>query len=209
MKPELDGVEARDIPQPTSRNEAQAPAVAPGIADHADRRNVADTNFSLNQPNPEEAPNAIALNNRRQRGEQQQAQGQYRNHDYQDLWTTPERERRGQTENADTESTNYEIPDLRMPIGDGQLLPLVRNTSERSCRRKLVLGLPRRPDLAVVHAQTGENLGDALLDARGSSLRLLRAREVEDVAALPPRGQRVEGFGERAVLAQDLGQLVW
>jgi hypothetical protein len=62
--------------------------------------------------------------------------------------------------------------------------------------------------LAVVHAHAGEDLRDTLLDPRGSSLRLLRACEMQDVGPLSPGGQGIEGFREPAVLLQDLGQLL-
>src|SRR5690606_17375811 len=70
--------------------------------------------------------------------------------------------------------------------------------------------LARRADAAAspaVEADAGEDVRRALLDASDSRLRALRARDVEDVAPLPPRRQRVEGLGELPVFLQDLRQL--
>ncbi len=61
---------------------------------------------------------------------------------------------------------------------------------------------------SVVDSFAGEDPGNALRDARGSRLRLLRAREVEHVGPPPARRQRVEGLRELAILLQHARQLL-
>src|SRR3954463_7470927 len=70
-------------------------------------------------------------------------------------------------------------------------------------------GRTRRVSLVIVETQTCEDFGRTLRDPCGSRLRVLCRLEVEDVTALTPGSERVEGFCQPAVSVQDFGELVW
>lgn len=61
--------------------------------------------------------------------------------------------------------------------------------------------------LGIVHALSRQYLRDAPLNPCRSGLGLLRIREVQNVTALPPGRQGMEGVRELAVLFEDPGEL--
>src|SRR5664279_4802088 len=61
---------------------------------------------------------------------------------------------------------------------------------------------------SVVEPEALEDPRRMFFDARGTGLRLLRSREMQQIAFLPPRGEGMKGLGQSRVVVQAFAKLV-